>query len=65
MTHRTTLGLKISKIQSIRCHPDKRCQEVVQVYSHRIGHQLVVAQYFIPQMLPSNQKDNHPFGTPR
>ena len=37
---------------------------MVQVYPRRIDYQLAAAKHFIPPTLPSDQENNHPFGTP-
>ena len=69
LTTSTTLWnytcLRIVKMQGVHYYPDKRCQEVFQVYPRQIRYQLAEAMYFISQTLPSNQEDSHPFGIPR
>ena len=56
---------KLAKCRGLCCHPDKRCQEMVQVHPCWISLQLVATEYFFPPTFPSDQEYHYPFGTPQ
>ena len=59
------LVLELAKMQSFYYHPNRGCQEVVQVHLCWNSHHLATTEHFIPPIFPSNQEDNYPFSTPR